>query len=178
MPGALLAPESPVLTGVAVDRRPDYHSIMKKHDNHPLSAQYSALFGLLKETEPIAETYDVEWWGPYFIPRARQWHRSRFLLYRGRLFGSIEAGWTTYSSTWNLSSGEVVIERPSSSLMVWEAQALWTSALPQLTTRLKVSLSLIRTDTPVADSKGSSFNPERFDPARINRRLPRLSRGC
>ena len=59
MPGALLAPESPVLTGVAVDRRPDYHSNMKKHDNHPLSAHYSALFGLLKETEPIAETYDV-----------------------------------------------------------------------------------------------------------------------
>jgi len=105
MPGALLAPESPVLTGVAVDRRPDYHSIMKKHDNHPLSAQYSALFGLLKETEPIAETYDVEWWGPYFIPRARQWHRSRFLLYRGRIFGSIQAGWTTYSSTWDISSG-------------------------------------------------------------------------
>jgi len=40
---------------------------------------------------------------------------------------------------------------------------------------LKVSLSLIRTDTPVADSKGSSFNPERFDPARINRRLHQLS---
>jgi hypothetical protein len=113
---------------------------MKRDDNHPLSAQYAALFGLLKETEPIVETYDVAWWGPYFIPRARQWHRSRFLLYGGRLFGSIEAGWTTYPSTWNTSSGEVVIERPSSFSMAWEPQALWTSALPQLTRRLKAAI--------------------------------------
>ncbi|MFA5800085.1 MAG: hypothetical protein WC840_03955 [Candidatus Peribacteraceae bacterium] len=71
-------------------------------EDEQLPAQYAALFGLLKETKPIAGTYDVEWWGPYFIPRARQWHRSRFLLYGGRLFGSIEAGWTTYSSIWNI----------------------------------------------------------------------------
>lgn len=128
------------ITGVAVDRRPDYHSIMKRHDNHPLSAQYAALFGLLKEAEPIAEKYDVEWWGPYFIPRARQWHRSRFLLFGGRLFCSIEAGWTTYPSTWNISSGEVAIEGPSSFSMAWDPQALWTSALPQLTRRLKAAI--------------------------------------
>jgi len=121
-------------------RRPGYHSIMKRHDHHPLSVQYAAFFGLLKETEPIAETYDVEWWGPYFIPRARQWHRSRFLLYGGRLFGWIEAGWTTYPSTWDISSGEVVIERPSNHLMAWEPEALWTSALPQLTCRLKAAI--------------------------------------
>jgi len=113
---------------------------MKRHDHHPLSAQYAALFRLFKETEPIAGTYDVQWWGPYFIPRARQWHRSRFLLYGGRLYCSIEAGWTTYSSTWDISSGEVVIERPSSYSMAWETQALWTSALPQLTRRLKAAI--------------------------------------
>ena len=80
---------------------------MKRHDNQPLTAQYAALFTLLKETEPIAGKYDVTWWGPYFIPRARQWHRSRFLLFGGRLFGSIESGWTTYSATWNISSGDL-----------------------------------------------------------------------
>jgi hypothetical protein len=83
---ALLAPESPVLTGVAVDRCPDYHSIMKKHDNHPLSAQYSALFGLLKETEPIAETYDVEWPGSGLRPSGR-WaviaERDTLLQFKG-----------------------------------------------------------------------------------------------
>ena len=113
---------------------------MKRHDNHPLSAQYAALFGLLKETEPIAEKYDVEWWGPYFIPRARQWHRSRFRLYGGGFYGSIEAGWTTYSSTLFISSGDVVIENPTSFSMAWEAHDLWTSALPQLTRRLKAAI--------------------------------------
>jgi hypothetical protein len=142
-----------LITRVAGDQRPDYHSIMKRHDNHPLSAPYAALFELLKETEPIPGTYDVEWWGPYFIPRARQWHRSRFLLYGSRLFGSIEAGWTTYSSNWNTSSGEIVFERPLIYSMAWDTQALWMSALPQLTHRLKTAVE----------------NPEAF-----NRRVRRL----
>ena len=112
---------------------------MKRNDNHPLSAQYAALFGLLKETEPIAGTYDVEWWGPYFIPRARQWHRSRFLLFRGRIYGFLELGWTTHSSTWDISSGEITFE-DTSSYSRWNTQEVWTSALPQLTCRLKTAI--------------------------------------
>ena len=54
---------------------------MRSMGPHPLSTQFSVLFGQIQETEPIGGTYDVEWMGPYFIPRARQWYRSRFLLF-------------------------------------------------------------------------------------------------
>lgn len=111
---------------------------MRSRGPHPLSTQFAVLFGQIKETEPIGKTYDVKWWGPYFIQRARQWHRSRFLLYRGRLYGSIDAGWTTYSSTWDISSGEIAFENASSYSM-WNTQEVWTSALPQLTRRLKAA---------------------------------------
>jgi len=111
---------------------------MRSRGLHPLSTQYEVLFREIQETEPIGKTYDVEWWGPYFIPRARQWHRSRFLLYGGRLYGSIEAGWATYSSTWDISSGEIAFENVSRHSM-WNTQEVWTSALPQLTRRLKAA---------------------------------------
>lgn len=129
---------SPVLTP---GRHPDYPSIMKRPDNYPLSSLYAAFFALLKETEPITGKHDVEWWGPYFIPRATQWHRSRFQLYGSRLFGSIQAGWTTYSSNWGIFSGEIVFERPLIHSMKWEAHALWSMALPQFTRRLRSALA-------------------------------------
>ncbi|MBF8258665.1 MAG: hypothetical protein HW377_1039 [Actinobacteria bacterium] len=111
---------------------------MRSMGPHPLSTQFSVLFGQIQETEPIGGTYDVEWMGPYFIPRARQWYRSRFLLYGGRLFGSIDAGWTTYTSTWDISSGEIAFEN-ASSFSMWNTQDVWTSALPQLMHRLKAA---------------------------------------
>jgi hypothetical protein len=46
-----------------------YEDHMRSRGLHPLSTQYAVLFREIQETEPIGKTYDVEWWGPYFIPR-------------------------------------------------------------------------------------------------------------
>ncbi|MBI5576387.1 MAG: hypothetical protein HY896_08490, partial [Deltaproteobacteria bacterium] len=123
-----------------------------------LSAQFAILFDRIRDTEPIEKTYDVVWWGPYFIPKPRQWHRSRFLLYGGRLHGSIEVGWTTYSSTWDISSGEIEFEN-GSGYSIWNSQEVWTSALPQLTRRLKYA----------------NENPDAFN-RRVRRLIPYESR--
>lgn len=46
-------------------------------------------FSLLKQTEPILEAYDVEWWGPYYIPRSGRWYPTHFKLYQGVLYGDL-----------------------------------------------------------------------------------------
>jgi len=86
-------------------------------------------------------SYDVEWWTPYFIPRPRQWHRSRFMLYGGHVYGSLEIGWTTYSASWGIGSGDVSYEGSGSFAITHEPAVLWAAALSQLTRRLKSALA-------------------------------------
>ena len=102
---------------------------------------WSDFFGLLRETEPIADAYDVEWWGPYVIPRPRRWHRTRFLLYGGSLFGSIEVEWSVYSAQWDIASGIVSYERAAGFSAVFAPEDLWARAIRQLAHRLKAALS-------------------------------------
>jgi hypothetical protein len=116
-------------------------------------SRWDSFFKLLRETEPIAGIYDVEWWGPYFIPSPKQWHRSRFALYGGYLYGSIEMGWTTFSANWGIDSGIVSYQRGTSFTAAWESEELWEKAIPQFTRRLKSALS---------------------NPAAYNRRIQRL----
>jgi hypothetical protein len=105
------------------------------------ASEWPALFEMLRETEPIAGAYDVEWWGPYFIPRPRQWHRSRFMLYDGCLYGSLEIDWATCSANWSIHAGVVSYQEGMSFTTAWRPEELWARALPQLTRRLKSALS-------------------------------------
>jgi hypothetical protein len=123
-----------------------------QRDETPPS-QWAAFLKLLRETEPITDAYDVEWWGPYFIPRPKQWHRSRFTLYGGCLYGSLEIDWTTFPANWSVGSSIVSYQGGTSLATAWESEEIWASALPQLTRKLKSALS---------------------NPAAYNRRIQRL----
>jgi hypothetical protein len=103
-------------------------------------SKWLVFFKMLRETEPISGAYDVEWRGPYSIPRPKNWHRSHFMLYDGHLYGSLEIGWTTYSADWSIDSGTEYCRRGESLTATGESEELWASALPQLTRRLKSAL--------------------------------------
>lgn len=105
------------------------------------SSDWAAFISLLRQTEPIEDKYDVEWWGPYFVPRPKQWHRSHFMLYEGCLYGSLEMGWTTLSAQWNVKSDEVSFQGEAGSGAAWESEEIWGSALPQVTRRLRSALA-------------------------------------
>jgi hypothetical protein len=105
------------------------------------SSRWPVLFELLRKTEPVPGAYDVEWWGPHFITRPRQWHRSRFLLYGGCLYGSLEIGWTTFSANWCVHSGVVSCQEGSSLATAGGSEELWEEALPQLIRRLRSALA-------------------------------------
>jgi hypothetical protein len=117
-------------------------------------------FKLLQKTEPIAEAYDVEWRGPYFIPRSGSWFPTHFMLYRGILYGSMETGWSQSAGQWKISSGEFFRDRTFGHFSGGtEDRELWVRALPDLTRRLKAALK----------------NPEAYN-RRVNRLLPLSAR--
>ena len=68
---------------------------------------------LLKQTEPIPEAYDIEWWGPYFIPRSGRWFPAHFRLYRGVLYGTVQMGWSLATGQWAIETGEFFRDRSS-----------------------------------------------------------------
>jgi len=74
---------------------------------------FAEFFKLLKETEPISGAYDLEWWGPYFIPRSGSWLPTHFLLHGENLYGTIEIGWSHSTITWNIKTGVISFDRNS-----------------------------------------------------------------
>jgi hypothetical protein len=118
-----------------------------------------AFFAQLRKTEPIADRYDVEWWGPYFIPRPGRWHRTHFLLYGGKLHGTLELGWSVAAASLDLGTGEVSPDHGPGTQHEVDDERLWEQALAQLTARLRSALA----------------NPARFN-QRVARQLPLASR--
>ncbi|MEW5982774.1 MAG: hypothetical protein AB1806_10445 [Acidobacteriota bacterium] len=98
---------------------------------------WEELFRLLRQIEPIGGLLDVEWHGPYFIPRPKEWCLSHFLLYGGRVYGSIQIDWTTLTATWEIDSGEVSYEGTTSSMEWRDPEHVWQQALPQFVSRLR-----------------------------------------
>jgi hypothetical protein len=98
-------------------------------------------FKLLQETEPITEAYDLEWQGPYFIPRSGYWLPTHFMFYKGILYGTMEKGWSQLTGQWDIITGEFSSERTSGFFSSGaDVQELWVRALPDLGRRLKVVL--------------------------------------
>ncbi len=129
----------------------------RRRPGRPVSGEAASLWvglwDLLRQTEPRSGCYDVEWDGPYYIPRPLQWHRSRFMLYGGTLFGSLELGWTRLDATWDLASGRLSYEARAGSIGSATAEKIWHRAVPQLVRRLEAAVA---------------------DPGRYNRRVRRL----
>jgi hypothetical protein len=98
-------------------------------------------FNLLKQTEPIPEAYDMEWWGPYYIPRSGRWFPAHFRLYQGVLYGTMEMGWSLATGQWPIETGEFFRDRSSGH---WPSETadpeFWDRALPVLTRRLQAAL--------------------------------------
>lgn len=116
---------------------------------------WASLWHLLRETEPKAGSYDVEWVGPYYISRPRQWHRSGFMLYRGTLFGFLEVGWSNFEAQWDLASGDLAYDARGASTWAGGARPTWERAVPQLVHRLESAVA----------------HPDAFN-ARVRRLLP------
>lgn len=114
---------------------------------------WADLWHLLRQTEPRCGCYDVEWDGPYYIPRPRQWHRSSFMLYGGTLFGFLDVGWSQLEAAWDLASGRLSCEARAGSIGSATAEQTWHRAVPQLVRRLEAAVA---------------------DPGRYNRRARRL----
>ncbi len=132
-------------------------SAPRRRPGRPISGDtaslWTGLWELLRQTEPRSGCYDVEWDGPYYIPRPRQWHRSRFMLYGGTLFGFLEVGWSRLDAAHDLASGRLSYEAGARSTGDAAAEQTWHRALPQLVRRLEAAVA---------------------DPGRYNRRVRRL----
>jgi hypothetical protein len=95
---------------------------------------------LLRRTAPTADDYDVAWHGPYYVPRSRQWHPTRFLLYGGHLYATVSLGWEVERLTWRVGSDEVRFERLSG----WSSQraeCLWRRVLEQVVAKLRAAVA-------------------------------------
>lgn len=123
--------------------------------NDKVASLWAGLWKGPRQTEPEPGCHDVEWDGPYYIQRPRQWRRSRFMLYGGTLFGSLEAGWSRLEAEWNLVSGVLSDEARTGSAGATAAEQIWDRAIPRLVRRL---------DAEVTD-------PGRYNP-RVRRLLP------
>lgn len=104
------------------------------------SAQLRKIFALLKTTQPIADSVDVAWWGPYVLLRRGQWCPSHFTLYRGVLYSRLLIPPGTYGVSWNIGSHEVIFERATVTGDYDNSDELWKKALTQLEHRLKSAL--------------------------------------
>lgn len=128
----------------------------RRHVRAETASLWAWFWDLLRQTEPSTGAYDVEWNGPYYIPRPGQWHRSRFMLYRGTLFGWLELGWSTPEAAWDLASGHLSYgSRAGGSTCAADAELTWDRAMPQLVRRL---------DAAVADPDGYNRRVQRLLP--------------
>ncbi len=114
---------------------------MTDRDDARDSKGWSVFWSLLKKTEPIPDRYDVEWHGPFVIPRPRVWHPSHYMLYGGHLYGAMEIGWSTVNATWKIESDELSFEGRASVTGSGDAEQLWGQAMPQLTRRLRAAIA-------------------------------------
>jgi hypothetical protein len=114
---------------------------MRSRSNQRSGPNWKELFRLLRQTEPIDGRVDVEWHGPYFIPRPREWRPSHFVLYGGRLYGSIQVDWTPLTATWEIDSGALSHEAHGASPGWDEPERAWQRALPQLVRRLRSAVA-------------------------------------
>ncbi len=91
----------------------------------------STFFSLLKQTEPIREAYDVEWWGPYYIPRSGRWLPTHFKLYQGVLYGTVEMGLSLATGQWPMTPElKNCAARISSRSAPASASCLWPNSGP------------------------------------------------
>lgn len=99
------------------------------------------LFRLLSQTEPILGRRDVEWYGPYFIPRPKEWRPTHFMLYGGHIYASMQLDWSTATADWDIYSDELAYKGRASSMRWSDPEQLWEEALPQLTRRLRSAVA-------------------------------------
>ncbi len=104
----------------------------------PGSVNLTRLYSLLKKTEPLPNEYDVVWYGPYYVPRPRQWHPSHFLLYGGKLFCTLQMGWEHAAIVWDFKKRKSVFEPP---VRCHGAEEIWEKAIPQLERKLRSALA-------------------------------------
>lgn len=102
---------------------------------------FQQLSGLLSVVEPVEEAYDVEWHGPYFIPRPRTWWSSHFLLYGGRVYGAISANGSAKRVSWDVRSGEYEFDHDThGGHECVHPEKLWGQAAPQLARKIRSAL--------------------------------------
>jgi hypothetical protein len=96
---------------------------------------------LLIKTEPAPDTYDVEWNGPYYVPRAKRWYPTHFLLYGGKVYASIRLDRSVPAMAWNTESGGISDVRTGDPVMAPDGEDVrWERALPQLAEKLGKAL--------------------------------------
>lgn len=95
---------------------------------------------LLKQTQPFRDESDVVWWGPYFIPRPREWCPSQFILYDGVLYCRLYIQTGSYGLSWEVKTGAVEFEGGSSAGGYHNGEYLWSKALVQIEGRLKSAI--------------------------------------
>ena len=93
------------------------------------------IFQLLCEFEPMADSYDVTWQGPYFVERPGRWCASYFMLYRGTLYVSLERAERVYGLEWQVGSKEARIERSFTSA----GSIPWVKVLEQILYKLRAA---------------------------------------
>ncbi len=106
------------------------------------SARLSRIYGLLTQVQPIVDAYDVSWDGPWFIPRAKRWYPTWFMLYRGTLYAVVSVGGVEpFEIRWVLGSEEVGIA-PASCLYpsMHNDEDLWLRITEQIEGRLRRGL--------------------------------------
>jgi hypothetical protein len=101
----------------------------------PLSNQLQRVFTLLQMTQPVPDEHDVEWSGPYYIPRPGLWCPSRFALYRGSLYARLFILPRWHGLSWVVGSRDAELERGVSAYD--NDEYLWTRALTQIESRLR-----------------------------------------
>jgi len=72
------------------------------------------------------------WWGPYFIPRPREWCPSHFTLYEGTLYGRLFIPPRSYGLSWKMQTHEVNFDRGFSNESPYLDQEVWIKALSQM----------------------------------------------
>lgn len=107
-----------------------------------LSGLVRRTYRLLKRTQPMEGQYDVEWWGPYYIPRRGEWLATRFTLYNGTLYGRIHDSTVGMGLSWHLATGQVERQRGLGTGGYAEVQE-WAKALAQIERRLESALANI-----------------------------------